>query len=80
MANLLRKNLSPPMPDHPHPKSLATRRQVFLGGSALAVASGLASWWRYSSAAQVMPEPPDDLGDDPLMIDIVLGNHDTSHA
>lgn len=48
------------MPDHPHPKSLATRRQIFLGGSALAVASGLASWWRYASAEQITPEPPDD--------------------
>lgn len=37
-----------------------SRRKVLLGGSALAVASGLSSWWRYSSAAQVMPEPPDD--------------------
>ena len=62
MAANLRQPPIPPMPDHPppHPKSLATRRQIFLGGSALAVASGLASWWRYASADQVTPEPPDD--------------------
>jgi 4,5-DOPA dioxygenase extradiol len=46
------------MPDHP--QSLASRRQVLLGGSALAAASGLAGWWRTSGAAQVAPEPPDN--------------------
>jgi 4,5-DOPA dioxygenase extradiol len=48
------------MPDHPHAQPFASRRQILLGGSALAVASGLASWWRTSGAAEVPPEPPDD--------------------
>jgi Catalytic LigB subunit of aromatic ring-opening dioxygenase len=50
----------PAMSDHSHPKSLTSRRQILLGGSALAVASGLAGWWRQSGAAEVPPEPPDD--------------------